>query len=206
MKNNNQTTKNTLILVWSLLSLVAAWCSCSQQWFTILGLIPYKKIRQISVCLLIPFKRKIVEIFKLSLDFISPILYEYRSPWGFQSFGESPLHCGSVKGLGLLLVYVYRFGNWRQEQLWLNQIRFFLLRQTGLSACIEVCKTCPYPTRKMFLHSSASPLLFGISLLCHVLGSDLEGKALSATKSFMSGCLYWFGKLQWVSILAELPF
>lgn len=105
--------------------------------------------------------------------------------WGFQSFGEPPLHCWSLKGLGSLSVHIYRFGNWWQEKLWLNWIHFFLLRPTGLSACVKVYITCSYSTRKMFLRSSASPLLFSISLLCHVCVPDLEGKSTCNKKLYV---------------------
>lgn len=70
-----------------------------------------------------------------------------------------------------------------QEKLELNRIWLFLFRQTVLSACVELYGTCLYSTRKMFLHNSTS-LLFGISLLCHICGSE-QGKSLSAANGLV---------------------
>lgn len=151
MKNNNQNAKNGLILVWSFQSFIAAWCHVVSSDSQFSGSTPCSKLRYFH--LLIPFKRKSVDIFKLFLDFCPSSVLIQEPPEDFRAWGDP--HC-ATEGLGLVLARVYRFGNQRHEKLWLSWIWLFLLRQAGLSAGVEVYIACAFSTGKMFLHSSAS--------------------------------------------------
>lgn len=70
---------------------------------------------------------------------------------------------------------------------------------SGKLACLLVMRFMELvcSTRKNFLHNSTS-LLFGILLLCHTAGFELEGKSLSAANSFA-----WLLVLIWEITVGE---
>lgn len=86
-----------------------------------------------------------------------------------------------VEGVGVA------FGPWKLEA---GRAVASLTLATGFSGSVKWLQLVYIQQEKNLLPSSASPLLFGISLPCHVLGSGLEGKSVSAIESFVSGCWY----------------
>lgn len=131
--------------------------------------------------------------FKTIFRFPCPVSVSIQEPLKTSKLWRTPLALPTC----VVFCPFYRFGIWRHEKLWFDQVWLFLFRQTDLPTCVEIYGTCLYSTRKMFLHNSTS-LLFGISLLCHIPGSELEGKSLSAANSFA-----WLLLLIWKVTVGE---